>query len=337
MKIAIHHRKGSFSDRWIEYCETNSINYKVVNAYSSDIIEQVKDCDAFMWHHHHMNYRDVIFAKSLLFSLEQSGKKVFPNYKTCWHFDDKVAQKYLLEAIEAPLVPSYVFYDRKQAVDWAKATTYPKVFKLKGGSGAANVKLVENKSQCIKLINKAFGKGFSQFNRIGHFKEKIRKYREDKEDFLQILKAGARLLVSTEFAKFRQREKGYVYLQDFIENEGFDVRVVVINNKAVALKRLVRKNDFRASGSGDLIYENERMDKRYIELSFKINSVLKSDSLALDFIQGKNGVIYVVELSYGFPSKNFLDNSDGYWTKDLDWVNSKPELQHWIIENIIKK
>ena len=32
MKIAIHHRQGSFSDRWIEYCKENGINFKIVNA-----------------------------------------------------------------------------------------------------------------------------------------------------------------------------------------------------------------------------------------------------------------------------------------------------------------
>ena len=33
MKIAIHHRKGSFSDRWIVYCKKEGIEYKLVNAY----------------------------------------------------------------------------------------------------------------------------------------------------------------------------------------------------------------------------------------------------------------------------------------------------------------
>ena len=62
-----------------------------------------------MWHFSHRDYKDVQFAKSLLISLENSGKKVFPNISTCWHFDDKISQKYLLEAIGAPIVPTYVF------------------------------------------------------------------------------------------------------------------------------------------------------------------------------------------------------------------------------------
>src|SRR5690606_7285208 len=115
--------------------------------------------------------------KKILFALEHSGVKVFPDFWTAWHFDDKVAQKYLLEAIGAPLVPSYVFYDKIQALEWAEKTSYPKVFKLRGGAGSANVKLVKTKSQCIKLIKKSFGKGFSQFNGKTYFIDMVKKYK----------------------------------------------------------------------------------------------------------------------------------------------------------------
>lgn len=64
MKIAFHHRPGSFSDRWIEYCKDNQIAYKLVNAYDSDIIQQVADCDAFMWHHSHVDYRDTLLLNN---------------------------------------------------------------------------------------------------------------------------------------------------------------------------------------------------------------------------------------------------------------------------------
>lgn len=51
MKIAIADRKGSYSDYWIKYCEEHDIPYKAVNPYDTDIVAQVSDCDAFMWHH----------------------------------------------------------------------------------------------------------------------------------------------------------------------------------------------------------------------------------------------------------------------------------------------
>ncbi|MDZ7775700.1 MAG: hypothetical protein U5L09_08950 [Bacteroidales bacterium] len=46
MKIAIHNRPGSFSDRWIEYCKKQEIPYKIVNCYDNNIIQQLNDCDA---------------------------------------------------------------------------------------------------------------------------------------------------------------------------------------------------------------------------------------------------------------------------------------------------
>lgn len=182
MRGAIHHRAGIFSDRWITCCEKQSIPYKTVNAFDLNIIKQVKDCNVFTWHHHHANYKDILIAKRMIFALEHAGMKVFPDFKTGSHFDDKVAQKYLLEAIGAPLVPSYIFYDKVEAIEWAKGTDYPKVFKLKGGAGSANVKLVKNFKELKALINKAYGSGFAQYDRLGAFKERLRKVKEKKLD-----------------------------------------------------------------------------------------------------------------------------------------------------------
>src|SRR5690606_9989091 len=128
-------------------------------------------------------------AKYLLFSLEQAGLKVFPNFNTNWHFDNKLAQKYLLEAIGAPLVKSYVFYTKKEALEWAKTTIYPKVFKLKGGAGAQNVKLARNEKEAMRLINKSFSKGWPAFDKANYFKERLGKFSRGKEGIISIAKA----------------------------------------------------------------------------------------------------------------------------------------------------
>ena len=152
MKVAIYKKdaKGYFSERWIKYCENNGIQYKLINPYSSSIVEDVNDCDAFMWHFSNYDYRDALFAKQLLTSLQTSGKRVFPDINTNWHFDDKVGEMYLLQAIKAPLVPSYVFYTKEDAFKWVEETSFPKVFKLRGGSGSSNVKLAKSKKQAKK-------------------------------------------------------------------------------------------------------------------------------------------------------------------------------------------
>lgn len=330
MKIAIHPNTNSFSERWIKYCEEKNIDYKIVNAFDTNIIEQLKDCDIFMWHHHHAKYKDVLTAKRILFALEQAGIKVFPNFNTGWHFDDKVAQKYLLEAINAPLVPSYVFYDKEKALNWAKNTSYPKVFKLKGGAGASNVKLVKSYSQAVSLINQAFGQGFSQFDRFEYFKERYSKFKNGKDSFLGILKGIARIFIIPEFAKKQPKEAGYIYFQEFMPGNNSDIRVIVIGDKAFAIRRFVRENDFRASGSGNIDYTNN-IDPACLKIAFEVHQKLDSQCTAFDFIFSQDEKPLIVEVSYGF-SMNAYDNCLGYWDKYLNWKGGKFNPQNWIID-----
>ncbi|MBR4625091.1 MAG: hypothetical protein IKO56_06115 [Alphaproteobacteria bacterium] len=313
MKIAIHHRSGSFSDRWIEYCKQKGIDFKIVNVYDSDIVKQLKDCDAFMWHHSHGDYRDMLFAKQLIFSLETAGVRCFPNYHTTWHFDDKVGQKYLLESINAPFVPSYVFYTKREALRWIDDTTFPKVFKLRGGAGASNVQLVPKANEAKRIVKKAFGRGFPQFDRKGYLKERYHKWCEDNDSFVGVLKGVGRLFVVTDFAKMHAREKGYVYFQDFIPDNNTDYRVKVVNGNCWAFQRKVRKNDFRASGSGNLIFDNSQIPKELVSCAQEIAQRLKLQSVAFDFLHDKiNNKFLIVELSYGFGFDE-REIQNGFW------------------------
>lgn len=334
MKIAIHSSPNSFSDRWIEYCKLKGIDYKIVDCYASDIVGQLSDCNALMWHFHHEDYRDALFAKQLLFAVELSGKKVFPDIRTCWHFDDKVAQKYLLESIDAPFVPSYVFYNKTDALKWIKSATFPKVFKLRGGGASRNVKLVDTRRYAERLVNIAFGRGFSQSDRIGYLKEKWRQYVDLKKDFSVVIKAFGRLFIPNEFNRMYHKEKGYVFFQDFIPNNQFDIRVIVIDKKAFALKRMVRKNDFRASGSGVIRYEKDNFSDEIIRLAFKLADQLQSDSTAFDFVLNKNSSPLLVEISYGF-SIDAYDYCVGYWDTDLNFYEGAFNPQYWMVESLL--
>lgn len=339
MIIAIHHRKGSFSDRWIAYCEENKIEFKLVNAYSSDIIQQVVGCDAFMWHFHQGDYRDMQFAKALILSLEAKGIRCFPDSRTCWHFDNKVAQKYLLEAIGAPLVPSYVFYTRREALHWVESTVFPKVFKLKGGAGASNVKLAHTKAEAVELINQCFGNGFRQYRWREQFKENLRKKREGKVSLRVVLRPIKYALrhYPTQFDHYHGKEIGYAYFQDFIPNNTFDIRVCVVGDRAFALKRLTRKGDFRASGSGHIFYDKQQIDERCVKIAFDVNKKLKAQSVAFDFVFDKDNLPLIVEISYGYATKAY-DNCVGYWTEDMIWhEGSHFNFCGWMVEDLIKQ
>jgi hypothetical protein len=107
--IAIHSDNVGFHERWVAYCASNNIPFKRVDCYSSNLIDDLHDCDGLLWHHNHAYSKDQLVAKSILFSLEQAGKIVFPDFNTAWHFDDKVGQKFLMEAVGIQAAKSYVF------------------------------------------------------------------------------------------------------------------------------------------------------------------------------------------------------------------------------------
>jgi glutathione synthase/RimK-type ligase-like ATP-grasp enzyme len=334
--IAIHEWKGSFSDKWIEYCKLNNIKYKIINCYDNDIIEQIKECDIILWHWHHTLTRDALFAKELIKSFELMGKKVFPNIDTCWHYDDKIGQKYLFESLNLPLINTYVFYHKNEALKWIEETTFPKIFKLRGGAGAKNVFMCKTKQDAIKKINQIFSNGFSSRNRFLSIKERLWFFKRDKtlKSFLNIAKGLARIFIPSESDKNATIEKNYAYFQDFIPQNDSDIRVIVIGDKAFAIKRMVRNGDFRASGSGKILYNKDEIPLDCIKISFDTTTKIRAQSAAYDFVFLDNKPL-LIEVSFAFAREGYLD-CPGYWDKDLNWTQEKFNPEYFMIENIIK-
>ncbi len=97
---------------------------------------------------------------------------------------------------------------------------------------------------------------------------------------------------------------------------------------------MVRENDFRASGSGHILYAKELFDEPTLRLSFEMAEKLRTQCVAFDFIY-KDGKPLVVEISYGFSAAGY-DDCPGYWDKDLNWNPGKFNPQAWMVENLIK-
>lgn len=333
MRIAIYNSSQGFAPDWVEYCKKNGIDYKLVDVYASDIINQLEDCDAFMWHHHHGDYRDILFAKQLLAAVEESGKIVYPDFRTGWHFDDKVGEKYLFEALNLPLVPSYVFYDKQTALEWTDSTAFPKVFKLRGGAGSMNVFLAKNRHSAQKLILKAFSSGFNAFRPIDYFKDRYNKWRQGNDSFTGVLKSLYRFIIKPQNSKMFPVQRGYAYFQEFMPDNEYDTRVVVIDGKyALAEKRYVRKGDFRASGSGNFDYDD--IDTNIVKIAFESAKKLKVQSVAFDFIYDTERNPKIVEICYGFGTKG-LKKAPGYWTDDMDWHIGTIDFCGLMVKNVI--
>lgn len=338
MKVAIHN--GNFWNKnWIEYVKKNNIPYIIVNCYANDIVSVLKEnrVTHLMWHFTHNSPIDIFMARDLLFSAQLAGIKVYPDINASWHFDDKVSQKYLLEAIEAPLVPSHVFYDEKKALEWAKNTDYPKVAKLRRGAGSYNVKLIKSNKEARKYIKDMFGKGVEPSpGYLADVRTKIKVASSFVGIAQRLKKAPGFFKMVRQGRKGFPREKNYVYFQDFIPENTCDYRVMVVNSKAYGVKRLVRKGDFRASGAG--LFDFSEIDPKIIKIAQDTAKRLKMLSVAFDFVLDK-GQPLIIEISYGFGTNsagspnNFTMHWNEHGEKVMQRINGPDEIIRGFLNN----
>lgn len=343
MKIAIlfdkskkaHSSNWSFS--WIEYCEVNNVDFEIVNPYNIGVVNYLLDFDIILWHFSHYVHTDVLMAKNILFTLETSGKNVFPSIKDSWHFDDKLAETYLLESINAPIPDSFYYYsleDVKKSIG-SKMMKFPIIAKLRNGSGSHNVKLIKTKEEMYGYSKIMFTKGLDSAPSLLHKTSSNIKTSKNLKTFIKRAKRIPEFLRSLANAKKFNKEKGYVFLQEFIPNEGFDLKVVVVGDKLSFIGRKIRKGDFRASGGGSLFYDKSKVSKDIIDSAFKISDELNFSCMGYDYvINSRNGKGLIVEISYGFSHQALLD-AKGYFDRSGNWHDEPMNAPVEIVNQLI--
>jgi hypothetical protein len=333
-RLGIHVRPGGFSDRWLEYCDEKRVPFIPVDCHSSHVLEQLRQVDGLLWHWLNGEPDDLQCAPRLIPAAERMGIHVFPNSATCRHYDDKIAQKYLLEAIEAPLIPTWVFYDLDAALAWIEHASFPSVFKLARGAGSQNVRLVRSAAEARTLARRAFGAGFPSWP--GPFRDiqtRARKHMRSR-DLARALGRLPRTLADIRYRRrVMPREKGYVLFQEFVPGNRFDTRITVIGDRAFGFTRDVRSGDFRASGSGAIVYDRARIDLACVRIAFGVTRQLGAQSLAFDFVrQGDRPLI--AEISYTYLSEP-VHRCSGYWTPELEWHEGYVWPEDAIIEDLL--
>lgn len=321
-QIGIVKREYGFPRYWIKYCQEKGISYKLINCYDSDIISQLWSVDALLWNWDHESPEDTLIARNIIYAAELMGLKVFPDTVTCWSFDDKLAQKYILEAIGAPLVPAYVFFDKGSAMNWVSQTSFPKVFKLRKGAGSKNVILVRSARKARALVRQAFGRGFKPAGRF--VRDVVERFaigsRQQRLEILgKIKRIPERLRTVYKMNKQMGRECGCIYFQDFISDNQFDTRITVLGDRyAFGFTRDVRKNDFRASGSGSINYNLDKINLKCVNIAFEVARKLGTQSIAFDFVMDANAEPLITEINYGYFA-SAVYNCPGYWDDQLQW------------------
>jgi len=309
--------------RYIEVLKHNQIDYKEIDLNSKSFFKHFKEIDYLVYRWTQRD-DDKQIASSIRTLFDMNPRiKVFPDNNTCWHFDNKISQSYLLESKSYPLVDSWIFWDKVNALNFIKNCNYPLIFKLSGGAGSCNVLLLKNYNDAKKIVNIMFDHGVYHGeipvsgNLFGNIlfkkiKDCIKKY----------------LLRKKQINSYRQLQKGYVLFQKYLPGNDFDTRITIIGDKAFGFRRFNRDGDFRASGSGKIDYNNKNIDLKCVEVAFEISKELGFQSMAFDFLKDGN-VVKICEISYTYNSEAIF-KAPGYWDINLCWNQGHfwPEYLH---------
>ncbi|MDB9153762.1 ATP-grasp domain-containing protein [Parabacteroides distasonis] len=311
----------NYANFWAEYAEKECLQYEIVDLLAEENpINVLKHYDCLLWHFDNYNYEEMLEARSILYTAKKIGLNIFPNFNEAWHFDDKIAQMYLLQSINAPIPESQVFYDFGSLKTSIKngMISFPIVAKLRTGSGSHNVKLIKTKSQLLQYGRKMFGRGFKPAPSLIYKTSSNIRSSHDWVTFKAKAKRIPEFLRTLSNAKKFPREKGYVYLQEFIPNDNFDMKVVILGDKCTGFYRPVRSHDFRASGGGQFVDDPSIFTEQIIRSAFAVADALKMRCVGFDYvIDTRTGEGKIIEMSYGFAHN--VMGAGGYFDRNCIW------------------
>lgn len=339
MIIGIHNtcpgKPDYISNVYREILKANNIEYIDLNSSDPLFWSQIEKVDAFIYRWAHTDYHHQ-HARTIIPIIEKFYHKLcFPNWSTCWHYDDKVKQSLMLKAKGFPACDFKVFWNRTDARVFIESyKNYPLVFKLKSGSGSMQVKLLKNKKSALKNLDKSFSAGFLPDYYGLHNTLKTYNYNFYKTG-KSILKMIYLRYLSNRLNPQWARQKNYFYFQRFYSGNAYDTRVQITGKRAFAFIRYNRPDDFRASGSNNWSLDHAKIDMEFVKIAFEISKALGFQSMAYDFIYDENQKPVIVEISYCFG--DYPEFSNGYWDETLKWHKGRFLPQYFELIDLLDR
>ncbi len=335
ISLAIHARAGSFSDRWLERARDLGVAHRVVDCHGSRIMDALREHQGLLWHWTHTSWADQLIARHVIRGAEALGLRVFPSTETCWTFDDKLSQKYRLEALGAPLARTECFFSESEALAWLETAPLPLVAKLRRGAGSQNVQLLRDRRSARAYVQRAFRGGHPAYRGpLADAPRLVARARARRDLVGPLLRLPRTLWANWNKARELGVERGYVYFQEFLPGNSHDIRVTVIGDRAFGFTRNVRPGDFRASGSGSIDHDVRRIPEACLRIAFAVARGLESQSTAFDFALDREGKPRILEVSYAYQDLAVHD-CPGHWRRDLEFVPGQVWPQDAIFEDLL--
>ena len=255
------------------------------------------------------------FIEDIILGLDYQGAIVIPEYKFLRAHHNKVFMEILRDLSnfeKAKNISSKYFGTFEDLVNYKKINTYG-VYKTAAGSGSKGV----NKYNSIKEL-------LSVAKKLG----RSRSYMFELRELLRTLRYKGYMSSSLYRRKF--------VLQNFIPALDKDWKILIFGQKYYVLERSVRKNDFRASGSGIFKFTTV-LPEGILDFAKDFYESMRIPFLSLD-IAFDGTVYYIIEFQAVYFGTLALTTSPFYFIKNnKTWniINEKSVLETVFAESIV--
>ena len=298
---------------WTKYCrflENNNFNYEIYNIHSRNWIDESKKYNVIIGLVSNTLFHLEEIRNKYYFLEKYLGKKCFPSPDHTFLYESKSLEQYLSEIYNIPYAKTAISHDKDEALELIKNMRYPFISKVDPSSGSFGVELIRTPSQAQKLIKQAFSRNGRKVH-VNYF-----------------------------------RQKNYVYFQEFIPNDGYDIRIILVGNWAFGYYRKVLQGDFRASGMN--MVEKRELSEEAIRTAWNTNQLIKSPLLVVDMVHGLDGRYTIVEFSpicqmetpeqlhaNGVPGMYIIENDGSiHFEKGRYWVHELALREFFLKEYI---
>jgi len=282
--------------------EFKKYNYEIIYLHYTDIDFRNKNYEGVIFLYtssedNELYYKS--FIEDFILGLELKGAIVIPSYKFLRAHHNKVFMEILRDTndlTEVKNIESQYFGTLEDLDRYNKKIPIPGVFKTSSGSTSSGVRKYKSKNELRKIIKK-------------HTRTKDLNY-----EFRDL----ARSIRHNGYKKESLFRKKFL-IQNLIQGLDRDWKILIFGEKYFVLERSVRKNDFRASGSGIFEFKKELPDG-ILNFAMRFFKTLNLPFLSLD-VAYDGSSYYLIEFQTLYFGTVTLVNSPFYFKLDVD--NSK--------------
>ena len=162
VRLGILLEAAQYHKHYVAACQEMNVSYQVIDLLADDWMARVRGsgCDAFLvWPSNCNTVLKSAFDFRLKILEEDLGRRLYPTWKECWLTEHKPRLRDWLDAHGVSHPRTWVAYSESEALAFAKTLELPLVLKTATGASGSGVHIVRTSADLVRLAKESFGRG----------------------------------------------------------------------------------------------------------------------------------------------------------------------------------